>query len=83
MDTNEGDNFSVVKIKILPPDISDEEIVNFLRTEVDQNINKNHIKSEKTNHSSTNVYLGPGSCLLIVAKAGEFLDYKTSTKEFF
>ena len=77
------ENFSVVKIKNFPPDMNDDEIVTFLKAEVDKAISIDHIRSERTDNNSTNVYLGPEPGLLTIAKAVEFLDYKSRKKIFF
>ena len=79
---SESDQFSVVRIRNFPLEISDEEIATFLQEKVDKEISVDHIKSEKTKYS-TNIYLGPGPSLSVVAKATEVLDYKTTAKTFF
>ena len=72
-----------VKIKNFPPDITDSEIVEFLRKEVDTRISIANITAEKTEHSSINVVLGPEPCCEVIAKAAEVLDYKFGKKLFF
>ena len=79
---SEKEKFNVVRIRNLPLDLSDEDIVKFLNEKVDKDINKKDIKLEKTQYS-TNVFLGPGPSLEIIAKAMEVLDYKTSKNTFF
>ena len=53
----------------------------FLKDEVDDTIGSNDIKSEKTKYN-TNVYLGPGTSLLVIQKAAELLDFKTASRTF-
>ena len=71
-----------MRIRNFPLEKSDDEIVDFLKKEVGDEINITDIKSEKTNYS-TNILLGPGPNLETIAKATELLDYKTSGKTFF
>ena len=69
MPQSESDKFNnVVRIKNFPCDISDEEIVNFLKDDVDNKIGVNDIKTEKTKNN-TNVYLGPGPSFMVISKA--------------
>ena len=50
--------------------MSDKDILNFLKDEVDNKIGSNDIKSEKIDNNS-NVFLGPGPSLSVIAKAAE------------
>ena len=79
---SEKEKFNVVRIRNFPLDLSDEDIVKFLKEKVDKDISEKDIKSEKTQYS-TNVFLGPGPSLEVIAKAMEVLDYKTSKNTFF
>ena len=79
---SESEKFTCVRIRNFPLEKSDDEIVDFLKKEVGDEINIKDIKSEKTNYS-TNILLGPGPNLETIAKATELLDYKTSGKTFF
>ena len=78
---SESDNFNVLRIKNFPNDISDEDIVDFLKDEVDDTIGSSDIKSEKTKYN-TNVYLGPGPSLLVIKKAAKLWDFKTVSRTF-
>ena len=79
----EVNDLLAVTIKNFPPDITDSEIVDFLKKEVDTRITVENMKAEKTDHSSTNVVLGPGPCFEVIAKSAEVLDYKYGKKLFF
>ena len=79
---SEKDKFNVVRIRNFPLKITDEELVNFLKENVDEGISGKDVKSEKTNYS-TNIYLGPEPSLEVIAKATEMLDYKTTSRTFF
>ena len=81
MSQSESDNFNVLRIKNFPNDISDEDIVDFLKDEVDDTIGSIDIKSEKTKYN-TNVWLGPGPSLLVIKKAAKLLDFKTASRTF-
>ena len=77
-----GEKYTAVRIRNFPLDSSDEDIVEFLKKEVGDEISSSDIKSEKTQYS-TNILLGPGPNLDLIAKAMEVLDYKTTNKMFF
>ena len=79
---SERAKFTGVRINNFPRDISDEEVAQFLTKEVSEEINVSDISSEKTQYS-TNIYLGPGPSLEVIAKAAECIDYKTTSKTFF
>ena len=79
---SEKDKFNVVRIRNFPLNITDEELVNFLKENVDEGISGKDVKSEKTSYS-TNIYLGPEPSLEVIAKATEMLDYKTTFQTFF
>ena len=82
MDPNESAKFSIVRINNFPHDISEEDIVKFLNTEIKEDINISDVKAEKTKYS-TNVFIGPGPSTEVLAKVIEGLDYKTTSKTFF
>ena len=79
---SESEKYTSVRIRNFPLEISDEEIVTFLKDNVGDEISNSDIKSEKTQYS-TNIILGPGPNLELIAKATELLDYKTTSKTFF
>ena len=79
---SDKEKFNVVRIRNFPLDISDEDIVKFLNEEVDEGISDKDVKSEKTDYS-TNILLGPGPGLNVIAKAAEILDYKITSRTFF
>ena len=79
----EVNDLLAVTIKNFPPDITDSEIVDFLKKEVDTRITIENLKAEKNDHSSANVVLGPGPCFEVIAKSAEVLDYKYGKKLFF
>ena len=62
--------------------LEDEEIVSFLQETVDGSINISNKKSHKTDYN-TNILLGPGPSLEVIAKAMEVLDFKKTSKMFF
>ena len=74
--------FNTARIKNFPTDLSEEDIVKFLKTEVDERIVAENVKTEKTNYS-TNILLGPEPNLEVIAKAIEVLDYSSTNKQFF
>ena len=76
------EKFSTARIKNFPLGVSEDEIVNFLKKEVDERIVVENIKIETTNHS-TNILLGPEPNLEVIAKAIEVLDYNNTKKQFF
>ena len=82
MDQSEAAKFSVVRVNNLPHDISDEDVVKFISKEIEEEINISDVNFEKTKYS-TNVYLGPGPSVEVLAKVIEMLDYKTTGKTFF
>ena len=51
-----SDKCNVVRIKNLPRDMSDKDILNFLKDEVDNKIGSNDIKSEKTDNNTRMFY---------------------------
>ena len=79
---SESDKFTTVRLRNFPLEICDEEIVKFLKKEVSVEISELDIKSEKTPYS-TNITLGPGPNLDVIAKVIEVIDYKTTAKTFF
>ena len=79
---SESEKYTSVRIRNFPLEISEEEIVTFLKDNVGDEISNSDIKSEKTQYS-TNIILGPGPNLELIAKATELLDYKTTSKTFF
>ena len=82
MDQSEAAKFSVVRVNNFPQDISDEDVVKFISKEIEEEINISDVNFEKTKYS-TNVYLGPGPSVEVLAKVIEMLDYKTTGKTFF
>ena len=70
-----------VRIINFPLDISDKEIIAFLKENVGDEINNSDIKSEKTKYS-TSILLGSGPNLELIAKATDLLDCKTASKTF-
>ena len=56
---SEKNKFNIVRIRNFPLNMSDEEIVSFLKEKVDNHISDNDIKTEKTSYS-TNICFGPG-----------------------
>ena len=79
---NERDQFNTLRIRNFPLNLEDEEIVSFLQETVDGSINISNIKSHKTDYN-TNILLGPGPSLEVIAKAMEVLDFKKTSKMFF
>ena len=79
---SESDKYTTLRIRNFPLEMSDEDIVKFLQEEVNEQISISDIKSEKTQYS-TNLMLGPGPKLEVIAKAMEVLDFKTTNKTFF
>ena len=51
-----SDKCNVVRIKNLPRDMSDKDILKFLKYEVDNKIGSNDIKSEKTDNNTRMFY---------------------------
>ena len=80
MSPKESDQINLVKN--FPCDISDEEVVNFLKEEVDDKINANDINWEKNEHN-TNVCLGPRIISLVIVREVKVLDFKTAARTFY
>ena len=81
-DKEDQEKFSMARIKNFPLNVTEDQIVTFLQTEVDKDITAKDIKTELTDHS-INIILGPAPSLNTVAKAIEVLDYNSTKKQFF
>ena len=82
MSPSESAKFTGVRINNFPHDISDADVISFIKKETKEEINISDVKSDKTRYS-TNVYLGPGPSPNVIAKITEMLDYKTTGRTFF